>query len=174
MPTEKKAHIIDNLKQLFAKSGVGIFADYRGMRVAELTDLRRTMKKSGFHFQVVKNTLARIAAEKAGKKELSGLFEGPLAIVFGAGEATEPARILFDLARSGKTTLSIKGGFLGQRVLRPTDVEALATLPSKEVLIAQIVAGIQSPIAALVGYLSSPMSGLVGMLQARIKQLEAK
>ena len=174
MPTEKKAQTIDKLQDLFAKSGAGIFADYRGMTVAELTDLRRNLKKSGVHFRVVKNTLARIAAEKAGKKDLSSLFEGPLAVAFTTGEATVPAKVLNDLARTGKTALKIKGGYLGGRVLTIADVQTLAYLPPREVIIAQIVAGIQSPIAALVAYLSSPMSGLVGMLQARMKQLEVK
>ncbi|MFH1016341.1 MAG: 50S ribosomal protein L10 [Chloroflexota bacterium] len=174
MPTEKKAQLIDKLKDLFAKSGVGIFADYRGMTVAELTDLRRNLRKSGVHFHVVKNTLARIAAEKAGKKDLGSLFEGPMAVAFSTGEDTIPAKVLNDLVRTGKTALKIKGGFLGDKLLRTADVQALAMLPPREIIIAQIVAGIQSPIAALVAYLSSPMSGLVGMLQARMKQLEGK
>ena len=174
MPTEKKAQLIKQLQELFAKSGAGIFANYRGMTVAELTDLRRNMKKSGVQFQVVKNTLARIAAEKAGKKDLSSLFEGPLAVAFTTGEATVPAKVLADLARGGKTTLKIKGGYLGDKVLTIADVQTLAYLPPREVIIAQIVAGMQGPIAALVAYLSSPMSGLVGMLQARMNQLEVK
>lgn len=174
MPTEKKAKIIDFLQGHFTRSGVGIFADYRGMTVAELTDLRRNLKKAGVHFHVVKNTLARIAAEKAGKKDLSDLFEGPLAVAFSTGEATVPAKVLNDLARTGKSPLKIKGGFLGNKILRAADVEALAMLPPREVIIAQIVAGIQSPIAALVAYLSSPMTGLVGTLQSRMKQLEGK
>ncbi len=174
MPTEKKAQTIDKLQDLFAISGAGIFADYRGMTVAELTDLRRNLKKSGIRFQVVKNTLARIAAEKAGKKDLSSLFEGPLAVAFTTGEATVPAKVLNDLARSGKTALKLRGGYIGDKVLTADEVQTLATLPPREVILAQIVAGIQGPIAALVAYLSSPMSGLVGMLQARMKQLEAK
>ena len=174
MPTEKKAQLIDKLQDLFAKSGVGIFADYRGMTVVELTDLRRNLRKSGVRFHVVKNTLARIAAEKAGKKDLGSLFEGPMAVAFSTGEATIPAKVLNDLVRTGKTALKIKGGFLGAKLLRTADVQALAMLPPREIIIAQIVAGIQSPIAALVAYLSSPMSGLVGMLQARMKQLEGK
>jgi large subunit ribosomal protein L10 len=174
MPTEKKAQIIDKLRDLFAKSAAGIFADYRGMTVAELTDLRRNLKKANVHFQVVKNTLARIAADKAGKKDLSRLFEGPLAVAFTTADATVPAKVMNDLARTGKTTLKIKGGFLGERILQAAEIETLAMLPPRDIIIAQIVAGIQSPIAALVAYLSSPMSGLIGMLQARMKQLEGK
>ena len=174
MPTEKKTQIIEQLQDLFARSGAGVFADYRGMTVAELTDLRRNLKKAGVHFQVVKNTLARIAAEKAGKKNVSSLFEGPLGVAFTTCEATVPAKVLNDLARTGKTSLKIRGGYLGDRVLTIAEVQTLAYLPPREVIIAQIVAGIQAPIAALVAYLSSPMSGLVGMLQARMKQLEAK
>lgn len=174
MPTEKKAQIIDKLQDLFTRSGAGIFADYRGMTVAELTDLRRNLKKANVHFQVVKNTLARIAADKAGKKDLSSLFEGPLAVAFAAADATVPAKVMNDLVRTRKTALKIKGGFLGARILQAADIETLAMLPPRKIIIAQIVAGIQSPISALVVYLSSPMSGLIGMLQARMKQLEGK
>jgi large subunit ribosomal protein L10 len=174
MPTEKKAKAIEQLKDLFTTSKVGIFTDYRGLKVGEITDLRRTFKKSNIHYQVVKNTLARIAAEQAGKKQILDLFEGPLAIAFSQGEPNEPAKILVDFMRATKLTLGIKGGFMGDRALTPAEVQALATIPSREVLIAQVMTGIQGPVAALVAYLASPISGLISLLQQRMKQMEGK
>jgi large subunit ribosomal protein L10 len=140
--------------------------------VVEITDLRRTLRGSDIEYRVVKNTLARFAAERAGKNELVSLFEGPVAIAFGYGDIIEPARALAGYVRLSKTSLSIKGGFSGDRVFTSDDVETLAILPSREILLARVLAGMQSPIVTLVSYLITPMRGVIGVLQARIKQLE--
>jgi large subunit ribosomal protein L10 len=102
------------------------------------------------------------------------MFEGPVAIAFGYGGITESAKVLADYIRASKASLSIKGGFLADRVLTSDDVETLATLPSREILLARVLAGMQSPIVALVGSLVAPMRGVIGVLQARIKQLEGE
>lgn len=172
MSREKKAQIIDELLEVFSKCSISIFTDYRGLSTAEITDLRRTLKKSDVEYRVVKNTLARFAAERAGKNELITLFEGPVAIAFSYGDVVEPARVLADYIRASKASLSIKGGFFGDRVLTSDDVKTLATLPSKEILLARILAGMQSPVVALVSSLVSPVRGIMGVLQARMKQLE--
>ena len=174
MSKEKKAQIIDGLQEFFSECSTGVLTDYRGLSTAEITDLRRTLKKSAVEYRVVKNTLARFAAERAGKGELAALFEGPVAIAFGYGDVTEPAKVLADYIRASKASLSIKGGFLGDRVLTSGDVETLATLPSREILIARVLAGMQSPIVTLISCLAAPMRGVIGVLQARIKQLEGE
>ncbi|HEY82185.1 MAG TPA: 50S ribosomal protein L10 [Dehalococcoidia bacterium] len=172
MPREEKVRIVDELGEIFSKCSIGILTDYRGLSTAELSDLRRALRNSGASYRVVKNTLARLAAEKAGKRELVSLFEGPVAIAFGYGDIVEPAKVLADYIRNQKISLGIKGGFAGDRVFTPGDVEALATLPSREVLLGKVLAGVQSPIVSLISYLASPLRGLVGVLQARAKQLE--
>ena len=172
MSKEKKTQIIDGLQEFFSECSIGVLTDYRGLSTAEITDLRRALKKSAVEYKVVKNTLARFAAERAGKDELATLFEGPVAIAFGYGDVTEPAKVLADYIRVSKASLSIKGGFLSDRVLTSGDVETLATLPSREILIARVLAGMQSPIVALISCLAAPMRGVIGVLQARIKQLE--
>jgi len=174
MSREKKTQIIDGLQEVFSKCSFSILTDYRGLSVAEITDLRRTLRKSDVGYKVVKNTLARFAAERAGKNELVTLFEGPVAIAFGYGGITEPAKVLADYIRASKASLSIRGGFLGDRLLASDDVETLATLPSKEILLARVLAGMQSPIVALVSSLVAPMRGVIGVLQARIEQLEGE
>jgi len=174
MSREKKAQIIDSLQEVFSKCNIGILTDYRGLSASEINALRRSLRESGIGYKVVKNTLARFAAERAGKDELVSLFEGPVAIAFGYGEITEPARALTDYIRNSKASLSIKGGFLGDRVLTLEEVETLSTLPSREVLLARILGGMQIPIVALVNYLTIPIKGIIGTLQARIQQLEGE
>jgi len=172
MPREEKAQIIDELREVFSKCSIGVLTDYRGLSTAEITDLRRTLRDSGIKYRVVKNTLARFAAERADKSELVSFFEGPIAIAFGYGDIVEPARILAGYIRNSKTSLSIKGGFSGDRVFTSGDVETLATLPSVEILLGKVLAGMQSPIVTLISCLANPVRGFIGVLQARVKQLE--
>jgi len=174
MSREKKAQIIDRLQEVFSKCSIGILTDYRGLSVPEMTDLRGRLRESAIEYKVVKNTLARFAAERAGKDELASLFEGPVAIAFGYGDIGELARALADYIRTSKTSLSIKAGFLGDRLLTSEEVMTLSTLPSREVLLAKVMGGMQSPITALVNCLITPIQGVMGMLQARIKQLEGE
>lgn len=174
MAREQKAQIIDSLQEIFSKCSTGILTDYRGLTTAEISALRRKLRESGVEYRVVKNTLAQFAAKRAGMDELAGSFEGPVAIAFGYGEITEPAKVLTEHARTAKLTLSIKGGFLGERLLSSDDVKILATLPTREVLISQVIAGIQSPIVGLVSVLAAPIRGFMGVVQARIQQLEGE
>lgn len=169
---EKKAQIIDSLQQVFSRCSVGVLTDYRGLSAAEMTGLRRQLREAGIEFKVVKNTLARFAAERAGKEELLSFFEGPVAIAFGYGDITEPARLLVTYIEGSKVSMSIKGGFLPDRLLTSEDVATLSALPSREILLAGVVGGVQSPISALVGCLNAPVVGIVGALQSRIQQME--
>lgn len=172
MSREKKTQIIDNLQEVFSKCNIGILTDYRGLSASEMNVLRRRLGESGISYKVVKNTLARFAAERAGKDELVSFIEGPVAIAFSYGDITEPARALTDYIRTSKSSLSIKGGFLGDRLLTSEEVKTLSTLPSREILLARILGGMQIPIVALVDYLTIPIKGIIGALQTRIQQLE--
>jgi large subunit ribosomal protein L10 len=174
MPREKKAQTINRLQEVFSKCSIGILTDYRGLSVPEITILRRRLKESGIEYQVVKNTLARFAAERAGKDELASFFVGPVAVALGYSDITEPAKILADYIGTSKTSLGIKGGFLGDSLLTVEDVMTLSTLPSREILLAKVVGGMQMPISALLGCLTSPIRGFIGILQARIQQLEGE
>jgi large subunit ribosomal protein L10 len=174
MSREKKAQIIDSLQGDLSKCNICILTDYRGLSASEMNVLRRSLRESGIGYKVVKNTLARFAAERAGKDELVSLFEGPVAIAFGYGEITEPARVLTDYIRNSKAGLSIKGGFLGDRLLTLAEVETLSLLPSREILLARVLGEMQSPIVMLVSYLTIPIKGVIGALQARIQQLEGE
>lgn len=170
---EQKEQVIEELKEAMSRCNNAILTDYKGMSNAELTALRRKLREAGIEYRVAKNTLARFAAEQAGKAFLAGSFEGPMAIAFGYDEVVEPAKTLAAFIRtSPETMLSIKGGFMGNRLLSPDDVKALASMPSREVLIAQVLGGMQAPIAGIINCLAGPIRGLGYVLQARIKQLE--
>jgi len=169
---EKKAQIIDALQREFSNCSIGIMTDYRGLSNAAITELRRKVQASDGTYKVVKNTLARFAAERAERPELAASFEGPVAIAFGYGDIIQIARVVADHVRTSGTTVSIKAGFLAERVLTAEEVNSLARLPSREVLVARVVGGMKSPIWGLVGVLASPLRGLSGVLQARIEQLE--
>lgn len=172
MSREKKAQVIDSLEEAFTKSNIAILTDYRGLTTAELTDLRRKLQASGNEYKVIKNTLARLAAARAGKEDLVSTLDGPLAIVFGYDDVAVPAKVLVNYIREAKSSLSIKGGIFGDRLLTEEEVITLSTLPSREVLLAKLLGQLQSPVLALMGCLTSPLRGLVGVLQARINQLE--
>jgi large subunit ribosomal protein L10 len=174
MSREKKTEIIDRFKDTFSRCSIGILTDYRGLSNSEITALRRRLGDSSVEYRVVKNTLARFAAERAGKANLAGSFVGPVAIALGYGDVTEPAKILADYISTSKSALTIKGGFLGDRVLTPEEVSTLARLPSREILLTKLLGGMQSPIAGLVNCLSAPIAGVARVLQARIKQMEGE
>ncbi len=174
MSREKKAQTINRLQDTFSKCSIGILTDYRGLSTPEITVLRRKLRESSVEYKVVKNTLARFAGKRAGKDDLVNFFEGPVAIAFGYGDVTEPAKILTDYIRTSQASLSIKGGFLGDRLLTSEDVATLSVLPSREILLAKVLGGMQSPIVTLVGCLATPIRGIIGTLQARIKQLEGE
>jgi len=171
---EQKAKVIDSLQDTFGKSNAGVFADYRGLTTRELVALRRKLKGSGITFRVVKNTLARFGAEKAGKGALSSAFEGPIAIAFGHGEETQPARVMTEHIAITKLGLNIRGGFLGNKLLTAKEVAVLATLPSRNVLLSRVLGGMQLPLYATLNQLNAPLRGFMTILQAKIKQLEGK
>jgi len=172
MARQEKAQIIDSLQEMFSECSIGVLTDYRGLSASEITILRRRLGELGVKYRVVKNTLARLAAERVGKADLAASFEGPVAIAFGYGDITEPARALADYISTSKSSLTIKGGFLRDRLLTLDEVSALSTLPSREILLAKVLGGMQSPIASLVNCLIAPIMGVARVLQARIKQLE--
>ncbi len=174
MSREQKIRIVDELKEVITGCSAAVLTDYQGLSASELTVLRRKLRELNVEYRVVKNTLARFAAEKADKDFLVGSFEGPIAIAFGYGDVAEPARAINDYIKGSDSPLNIKGGFLGDRLLTADEVGRLAKLPPREVLIAQVLAGMQAPITNLVSCLSSPLRGFMGVLQSRIKQLEEK
>jgi large subunit ribosomal protein L10 len=174
MSREEKKRIIDEIEEILSGCATAVFTDYRGLSAGEITELRRKLRGANVSYRVVKNTMARFAAEAAGKPSLTGLIEGPVAIAYSSGDVSGPAKALIDYISSTKLELDIKGGFIGDKVLTKAEVTALARLPSREALVAMVLAGMQSPITSLVSLLNSPIRGIAAVLSARIKQLEGE
>jgi large subunit ribosomal protein L10 len=172
MPTEKKKKIMDSLEQNFAQCDSGIMADYRGLKTGDLVALRRKFREAGVEFHVIKNTLARIAAGKAGKDQVVGIFEGPVAVAFVKGDISKSAKLITEHITISKIALTIKGGFLGNKLLTAKEIATLATLPPKAQLIAKVMGGIQGPLYGLLNQVNAPLRGLAYVIQGRITQLE--
>jgi len=172
MRLEEKKQAVSELAQKLERCTIVIATNYRGLSVAEMTELRRRLRQEEIEYRVIKNTLARFAAEQAGKEGLTSIIDGPTAIAFGYGDVIAPPRALIAYIRSAKSELRISGGLMEQRVLSAAEVTTLATLPPKEVLIARLLSGMQGSISALVHVLNANITGLLGLLVARRKQLE--
>jgi large subunit ribosomal protein L10 len=173
MPKEKKVELVDHITEIFRECSVIVAADYRGLTVDEMNSLRRQLISKGVKLQVVKNTLARFAAEKAGLEDLKPLLIGPTALAFGFGNnIADPAKVLIEYQKATKLELGIKGGFLDNKMLSKEQVTALSRLPSKEVLIATLLGTLQRPIASLLSVMNGPLQALSRVLQARSQQLE--
>lgn len=170
MPTTAKAHTIDELTEQIANAKLIVLTDYRGLRVSDLQDLRSNLRKCGGEIRVAKNTLTRIAAEKAGITGLESYLEGPLALGLAHDDIVGFSKTLSDFARTSRI-LTIRGGVLDKNFITAEQVEAISTLPSKEVLQAKLLGLLQSPMARTVGVLSGPSRSVAYLLQARADEL---
>lgn len=172
MATARKVEQVKQITEILSRSTIVIATNYRGLSVADMSQLRHRLRELGIDYRVVKNTLAYLAASNSGKPGLSSIIEGPTALAVGYGDATEPARALVDYIRSSRSALKIRGGLLNQTVLSAADVTTLARLPSRDILIANLLRAMQGTIFSLLWVLTSSHRGLVGVLKARIQQLE--
>jgi large subunit ribosomal protein L10 len=150
-----------------------IVADYRGLSVTEIDELRTKLLEHGARFTVVKNTLTRRAAEEAGADALLALLDGPTAIAFleSDGDPVAVAKALGQTARQTQV-LEVRGGILDGQEISAADVASLAKLPTAEVLRSQLVGAVAGPLTMVVGLFTAPLRDLVGVLEARIRQLE--
>ena len=171
MPTTEKEQAVDLLAEKFDQSTIVITTDYTGLPVGDMTALRRSLREAGVEYRVIKNTLAYLAADKAGKPAIKDVIEGPTGVAFGYGEPAEPAKALSAFIRSARSALKIRGAELDGRALAPEEVERLAALPNRNELIAQLLMRMNGPIAGLVNVLNGPIVGLARVLQGRIDNL---
>jgi len=170
---EQKAEQVELLTEKLRTARVAVLTDYRGLTVSQIQDLRGKLRGGDVEYRVVKNTLARRAAEAAGVPALESELVGPVAIAFGYDDLSAPAKLINDWVRATRLKLEVKGGLVEGRVFSPAQVKSLADLPSRETLISQLAGAIQAPIAQLAGALQTPLSTLAGALESYQKQLEA-
>jgi len=173
MLKEQKHRVVEQLTERLRDTETLMVADYRGLTMPEIDELRSKLLEAGARFTVVKNTLTRRAAEAAGRQEVLELIDGPTAIAFldSEGDPAAVAKILNDTARTNDV-LVIRGGLLEGTVVGDVEIKRLATLPSAEVLRAQLVGAVAGPLTTVVGLFAAPLRDLVGVIDARIRQLE--
>jgi large subunit ribosomal protein L10 len=173
MHRSDKERVVAELAERLRTSETLIVADYRGLTNSEIDGLRSKLLEHGARFAVVKNTLTRRAAETAGADALLALLEGPSAIAFveSGGDPVAVAKALADAATSTKV-LAIRGGVLEGKSLTAAEVESLAKLPPADVIRAQLVGAIVSPLTTVVALLVAPLRDLAGLIDARIEQLK--
>jgi large subunit ribosomal protein L10 len=172
MKRDQKEQVVDELTQRLRAAETLLVADYRGLTMPQIDELRTRLIESGARFTVVKNTLTRRAAEAAGADALLTLLDGPSAIAFleADGDMVAAAKALATSARE-TNVLEIRGGVMQGRAMTAAEVENLATLPPEDVLRGQVLGAIVAPLTSLAGLLNAPLQNLVGLIDARIEQL---
>jgi large subunit ribosomal protein L10 len=169
MPTDAKRATVERLTALLADSSSSIVSDYRGLTVAEVGAVRRSLRDQGVRYHVVKNRLAKIAADQAGVAELGPMLEGPTAIAVGLDDEAKLAKAFLDAIRPYKVVV-VRGGVIRGRRIEAGDVARLAELPSREVLLAQLAGAMASPLSTMAGLLSAPIRNLGGGLAQLAEQ----
>jgi large subunit ribosomal protein L10 len=172
MLKQRKEEIVSSLTAELGGVTAMIVADPTGLTVAEMKDLRNKLRPSGAEFRVAKNTLARIAAREAGREELVSLLVGPTAITLVPGDPAAAAKTLSDFGRTARK-LELRGAYLDGETLGADSVKQLATLPSREQLLTNLVTGLVSPISGLANVLAQLPRGLVVALDQVRQQKEA-
>jgi large subunit ribosomal protein L10 len=170
MPTQRKIESLANLTDKMSRMQFAIVADYRGLTVAEMYDLRNKMRESGADVVIAKNTLLRMAARNTGNSNAESLFVGPTAVAFAYDDPAKVAKAFRDYLKESKK-LSIRGGVLGTSIIQPDELEDVTKMPSRQVLYGQILGGIQSPITGLLGTIQAPLTNVVGCLQSAISDV---
>ena len=171
-PRAEKVAVVEEITAKLNSAEAVFITEYRGMSVGQLAALRRQLKPAGGEYKVYKNTLARFAAQNAGLDSLADILVGPSGMTFASGDIAATAKALRDASKANPL-LIIKGGAMGSTVLSAKDVEALAELPSRDVLLAQFAGALQAPLVKTAGLLQALPRNMAYGLKALIDQREA-
>jgi large subunit ribosomal protein L10 len=169
MARPEKTAAVDEIRTKLTESDAAVLTEYRGLTVTELADLRGALRPAGTEYKVFKNTLARRAVEAAGLEGLLPMLTGPTAIAFVRGDAVVAAKALRDFGK-GNPALIIKGGLLGPRVLTPDEVESLADIEPRDVLLARLAGGFQAPLVKAAGLFQAFTRNFAYGLKAYVDQ----
>ena len=172
MPTDAKRATVAELRQDLAGSTALITTEYRGLSVREIGEIRRALRKNNVTYRVVKNRLLRIAAEEEGNTGLGPLLRGPSAIAFGTGDEASIARSVIDAVRPYKI-VKVTGAVVGGRTFDTGGVQTLATLPSRDVLLAQLGGAFNAPATQVAGLLAANLRNL-GSLLAQVQEQKSQ
>ena len=171
MKKEQKNEVVSDLKEIFAKADSAFLVDYRGLDCDQMGRLRSDLKGAAAELRVVKNTLLKIASEGTSFEKLNEFYQGPTAITLIGDEPVEAAKILVKYVKEFKK-LNIKGGLLQHKVLDANSLEALSKLPSREVLLSQLLSALSGPMRGFATVLAGVPRGFVTVLSALKEQKE--
>jgi len=160
-----KQQVVNEIKEKFQRAEAVVLVDYRGLNVAEVTELRKRFREAGADYKVYKNTLMTRALTELGMEELIPYLTGPNAVALGYGDPVVPAKIISEFAKD-HDKLEVKAGMISRKVIGAEGVKSLANLPSKEVLVAQALGGLNAPITGFVNVLQGNIRNLVYALNA--------
>ena len=170
---ESKEQLVHEYGERAARAQVMIWAQYRGIRVSQMEQLRGQLRGIGAEMVVIKNTLMRVALEQANLPRDPQVMGGSCTVTFAYDDVGAAARAVADFARANPDTYEIKGGLAGGEVVDAGRIIFLSRLPPRDVLLAQVVGGIRAPMSGLLGALAAIIRGLLYVLNARKDQLEA-
>ena len=166
MQKNEKQEIVNELHEKFSRAKVAVLTNYSGIDVEQITELRSKLRQSKVEYRVVKNTLARKAAEGTGLSPLMDQFVGPVGIALGYDDVVAPAKLLAEFSKT-QPKLELRVGVLDGKLLRQADIKALASLPSLSALRGKIVGLLQAPASRMVGVLQAPAGQLARVLKAK-------
>ncbi len=170
MNRKEKEQIVSNLSKKIEGYKAVVLTHYRGLNVGQVSQLRKRLRDEKVYYHVIKNTLMRLASKGTDLEKLNDYFEGPTAIAISYGDPILLAKVLLEFIKI-QPSLEIKAGLIEGRVSPPEEVKALATMPSREVLLAQILGEIQMSGGQVVGAILNILQQMLGIIQARVDQL---
>lgn len=168
---QSKIDLVNEIKEKIEGSHSMVFINYRGLTVEEVTELRKNFRENDVVYKVYKNTMMKRAFQDLGIEGLDDFMKGPTAVAFGMEDAVAPAKVASEYAKDHEV-VEIKAGYVDGKIIDTKGVEALAKLPSREVLIAQVLGGLNAPITGLVSVLNGNIRGLAVALRAIAEKKE--
>jgi large subunit ribosomal protein L10 len=171
MPTQRKVEHVGELAEKLRRTQVTLVTDYRGLTVAEISDLRKRLREADAELIVAKNTLTLLAARETGHEAIEPLLSGPTAIAFAYGDAQKAAKAISDFNR-GPKKLAVRGGLLGTALLSGDALDQVSKMPTRQQILAEVLGGIAAPVSGVVGVLNGAITNIVYVLQAKIDKLQ--
>jgi len=171
MPTQRKVENVADLTEKLQRTQVTLVADYRGLSVADITDLRKRLREADAELIVAKNTLTLLAAKNTGHAAIESLLSGPTALAFAYSDGPKAAKAITEFNR-GPRKLNVRGGLLGTNVIAGDTLDTISKMPTRKQVQAEVLGAISAPVSGVVGVLNGAISNIVFVLQAQIDKLQ--
>jgi large subunit ribosomal protein L10 len=170
---ERKQAVVDELNRKLSDANAFYLTDFTGLNVKSITDLRRRLRNAGVEYLVVKNTLAERALANSDLPDIAEFFRGPTGVVIASGDPVAPAKVLADFAKEHDNKPAMKAGVVERRAVSAAQIDALAKLPPREQLLAQLAGAFEAPMAQLAWMMQAKLYEMAGLLEALRSAREA-